>query len=94
MTALRTATVHLLLAREVRDLNTAADLFKELKRLITIESTLYGLEDRSCHPSARSSCCGCPGFIKCDVDIRKDLYAKGVWSDGVANVSYAKFFFQ
>ena len=66
------------------DLNTAADLFKELNCLITIESTQCGLEDPSCRPSARSSSCGYPNIMKCDVDIRKDLYGKVVLSDGVA----------
>ena len=82
--------------------NTEMEPIKRLKCLITTESTQYGLEDPSCRPSARSSCCGYPSVVKCDVDIRKDLYAKVVLSDSVAvsqgigeqiakecNVSYA-----
>ena len=73
--------------------------------MITIESTQYGLEDPSCRPSARSSTCGRPSIMKCNVEIFRDLYAKVVLSDGVAmfqgigeqtpneyNVSYAKDF--
>ena len=72
---LRTAAVQLfaesssiLLAREVGDLNTL----------------VFGLEDPSCRPTAPSSRCGYPSIMKGDVDIRKDLFAKVVLSDGVA----------
>ena len=43
-----------------------------------------GLEDPSCRPSARSSRCGYPSIMKCDVYIREDLYVKVELSDGVA----------
>ena len=64
---LRTAAVQLfaesssiLLAMEVGDLNTV----------------VFGLEDPSCRPSAPSSRCGYPSIMKCDVDIRKDLFVR------------------
>ena len=75
-------------------------------QMFGLKEKQYGLEDPSCRPSARSSSCGYPSIMKCDVDIRKDLFAKVVLSDGVAmfqgigeqmakecNVSCAKFSF-
>ena len=62
VTVLRMATVQMytkslsiLLSREVGDVNTVAELFKELKDLITTESIQSGLEDPSCRSSVHSS---------------------------------------
>ena len=79
-----TESLSSLLAREVGDPNTAAELFNKLKCLVTLESTQYGMEDPSCRPSPRSSRCGYSDIMKCDVDIRKGSYGKVVLSDGVA----------
>ena len=83
--ALRIATVQLfteslsiLLAREVGDLSTVAELFKESTRLITIESTQYELEDPSCRPSAHSSRRGSPSIMKCNLDFCKDFARHGL----------------
>ena len=91
VTALRVATeqkftesLSVLLNREVGDLNAVAEPSKELKCLITIDFTQYGLEDPSWRPSAHSSRCGSPSIMKCDVDIGKVLSSKVVLSSGVA----------
>ena len=113
VTVLRTVKVQLfteclsiLLAREVGDLDTKTEIFKEPKCSTTIESTQSRVVDPSCRLPALSSRCGFPCVTKCDVDIRRDLYAKVVLSNGIAmfqgigeqmakvcNVSYAKDLF-
>ena len=87
MTELRTAAVPLckkslsmLLAREVGYLHTAEALFKGLKMCDRDgKFPVWIWTIPSCRPSARSS-----RALKCDVDIRNDLRAKVVLSDGVA----------
>ena len=101
-----TESLSFLLAREVGDLNIAANLFKELKCWIKIQYTQHGLEDPSCRPPARSSSRGYPSITERDVDTRKGLYSKFVLSDVVSmfqgvgeqmakecNVSYTQRFF-
>ena len=108
MTAPRTAAVQLfaefmsnLLATEVGDLNIATDLFKDLKFFYN-ERKYPGWIGGSF-----LSCLSTFQIMKCDEDLRKDLHAKVVLSDGVAmfqgigehmakecNVSFAKDFFR
>ena len=73
-TQLFTESLSVLLAREVGDLNNAAELSKVLKCLVTIESAQYGLEDPACRLSARSSRCGYLGIMKYNVEIPNDLF--------------------